>query len=213
MKPPHATVPTRFRVRRSLSRLDTTLRLLTLPRGNRRSLDHFFSAAPKRRSGTTTWESSFLPRNDMPRRPLSFMPPPEGILRSRRLIAGHDRQNISPHSKGHHHMLAAETKSSLDHPRAPDTLEESGLSLDLLLQVSLKTLHLAGELTGSALAQRLGVRFQVVEPALNMLKIERHCEIVGGSMLGSTAYRYRITDAGRVRAAMFLHQNHYVGKA
>jgi predicted ATPase with chaperone activity len=32
-------------------------------------------------------------------------------------------------------------------------------------------------------------------------------------MLGSPAYRYRITDAGRVRAAMFLEQNHYVGKA
>jgi predicted ATPase with chaperone activity len=110
-------------------------------------------------------------------------------------------------------MLAAETKSSLDRPGAPGTLDESGLSVDLLLQLSLKTLHLAGELTGSALAQRLGVRFQVVEPALDMLKIERHCEIVGGSMLGSPAYRYRITDAGRVRAAMFLEQNHYVGKA
>ena len=110
-------------------------------------------------------------------------------------------------------MLAVETATSVDHPRAPGTLEESGLSLDLILQLSLKTLHLAGELTGSALAQRLGLRFQVVEPALDMLKIERHCEIVGGSMLGSPAYRYRITDAGRVRAAMFLDQNHYVGKA
>ena len=110
-------------------------------------------------------------------------------------------------------MLTAETTSSADYPRAPATLEESGLTLDLLLQLSLKTLHLAGELTGSALAQRLGVRFQVVEPALDMLKVERHCEIVGGSMLGSPAYRYRITDAGRIRAAMFLEQNHYVGRA
>jgi len=110
-------------------------------------------------------------------------------------------------------MLAVETASSTDHPRAPGTLEESGLTLDLILQLSLKILHLAGELTGSALAQRLGLRFQVVEPALDMLKVERHCEVVGGSMLGSPAYRYRITDAGRVRAAMFLDQNHYVGKA
>jgi predicted ATPase with chaperone activity len=110
-------------------------------------------------------------------------------------------------------MPAAETALVQDHPTTPATLEESGLSLDLILQLSLKTLHLAGELTGSALAQRLGLRFQVIEPALNMLKIERHCEIVGGSILGSAAYRYRITDAGRVRAAMFLEQNHYVGKA
>jgi len=110
-------------------------------------------------------------------------------------------------------MPAIDTATSCEHPRAPATLEESGLSLDLLLQLSLKTLHLAGELTGGALAQRLGLRFQVIEPVLDMLKIERHCEIVGGSMLGSAAYRYRITDAGRVRAAMFLDQNHYVGKA
>jgi predicted ATPase with chaperone activity len=87
------------------------------------------------------------------------------------------------------------------------------LNVDLVLQLALKTLHLAGELGGSEIARRLGVRFQVVEPALDMLKIERHCEIVGGSMIGSSAYRYRITDSGRVRAAMFLEQNHYVGKA
>ena len=109
-------------------------------------------------------------------------------------------------------MLTTEASPQI-HPSAPATLEESGLNLDLILQLALKTLHLAGELTGSALAQRLGLRFQVVEPALDMLKIERHCEVVGGSMLGSPAYRYRITDAGRVRAAMFLEQNHYVGKA
>ena len=110
-------------------------------------------------------------------------------------------------------MALIDTATPCGHPRAPATLEESGLSLDLILQLSLKSLHLAGELTGSAVAQRLGLRFQVVEPALDMLKVERHCEIVGGSMLGSAAYRYRITDAGRVRAAMFLEQNHYVGTA
>jgi predicted ATPase with chaperone activity len=110
-------------------------------------------------------------------------------------------------------MPATETPPILEHPRPPASLEESGLNVDLILQLALKTLHLAGELGGSELAQRLGLRFQVVEPALDMLKIDRHCEIVGGSMLGSSAYRYRITDAGRVRAAMFLEQNHYVGKA
>ena len=33
-------------------------------------------------------------------------------------------------------------------PIAPTTLEESGLSLDMTIQLSLKTLHFAGELTG-----------------------------------------------------------------
>ena len=32
-------------------------------------------------------------------------------------------------------------------------------------------------------------------------------------MIGGPSYRYRITDAGRVRAQLFLESNHYVGAA
>ena len=32
-------------------------------------------------------------------------------------------------------------------------------------------------------------------------------------MVGRASYRYRITDAGRTRAALFLETNHYVGVA
>jgi hypothetical protein len=98
-------------------------------------------------------------------------------------------------------------------PSAPQSLEESGLSIDQLLQLSLKSLLFAGELTGSELAARLGLNFSVIAPALEMIKTHRHCEIAGGVMLGAASYRYRITDAGRARAALFLEQNHYVGHA
>jgi predicted ATPase with chaperone activity len=98
-------------------------------------------------------------------------------------------------------------------PCAPQSLEESGLSLDQVLQLALKTLLFAGELSGSELASRLGLPFAVVAPALEMLKAHHHCEIAGGVMLGAASYRYRITDAGRARAALFLEQNHYVGRA
>ena len=103
------------------------------------------------------------------------------------------------------------TEIALGVPPAPRTIEETGLSADLILQMVTKTLHFAGELVGTALADRLGVPFQVVEPALELLKRERHCEIVGGAMVGSSSYKYRLTDAGRVRAALFLEDNHYVG--
>jgi predicted ATPase with chaperone activity len=98
-------------------------------------------------------------------------------------------------------------------PNAPATLEEAGLSLDLVLQLSLKTLHFAGDLTGAQLGQRLGLNFSVIEPAVDALKSQRHVEIIGGGMLGRAAYRYRITDAGRARAALFLETNRYVGVA
>lgn len=98
-------------------------------------------------------------------------------------------------------------------PSAPLTHQEAGLSLDLLIQLSLKTLHFAGELTGGELSRRLGVNFSVIEPALEALKSQRQIEIGGGSMVGRASYRYRITDAGRQRAVLFLESNHYVGIA
>ncbi len=101
----------------------------------------------------------------------------------------------------------------LPDPAAPQTLEQSGLSKDLLLQLVLKTLHFAGELSGTALAERLGVTFAVIEPALDLIKSQYQCEIVGGALLGGASFRYRITDAGRTRAVQFLEQNGYVGVA
>jgi predicted ATPase with chaperone activity len=108
--------------------------------------------------------------------------------------------------------IPASTHTS-DMPLAPRTLEESGLSLDLLIQLSLKTLHFAGDLSGGELGNRLGLQFSVIEPALDLLKTQRQVEIAGGSMVGRASYRYRITDAGRTRAALFLENNHYVGTA
>src|SRR5918994_5644010 len=98
-------------------------------------------------------------------------------------------------------------------PAAPETLEDSGLNLGLLVQLSLKTLLFAGDLTGAELASRMGLSFPVIAPALDVLKAERQCEIAGGTIVGGASYRYRITDAGRTRATLYLEQNHYVGQA
>jgi predicted ATPase with chaperone activity len=108
--------------------------------------------------------------------------------------------------------VTAEARESGLTPWAPKTVEEAGLSQDLVMQLVAKTLHLAGELKGVDLAARLGVPFSVLEPSLDLLKRDRLCEIVGGAILGAPSYRYRITDAGRQRAALFLDHNQYVGK-
>ena len=111
-------------------------------------------------------------------------------------------------------MLATTTVPRiLPHPPAPTTLEEAGLSLDLIIQLVIKTLHFSGELSGTDLSTRLGLRFSVIEPALQMLKVQHHVEVSGGALVGGPSYRYRITDAGRVRAQLFLESNQYVGAA
>jgi predicted ATPase with chaperone activity len=106
----------------------------------------------------------------------------------------------------------ADATASL-HPAAPATLEATGLSPDLITQLLLKTLHFAGELSGLDIGKRLALPFQVIESCLDGLKRQRHCEVVGGSAVGGASYRYRITDAGRTRAALLLEQNQYVGTA
>ena len=106
-------------------------------------------------------------------------------------------------------MIATAT---LDAPRAPKTLEDAGLSRDLVTQLVLKILHLSGELTGTELARRLGLPFFSIEPILTVIKQQHQCEISGGA-LGSPTYRYRITDVGRARAMLFMEHNHYVGYA
>ena len=112
-------------------------------------------------------------------------------------------------------MLAAtsDVPSILPFPKAPATLQEAGLSIDLVIQLLLKTLHFVGELSGSELAHRLGLRFSVIDPALQMIKSQHQVEIAGGALIGGPSYRYRITDAGRTRAQLFLESNHYVGAA
>jgi len=107
-------------------------------------------------------------------------------------------------------MNATDAPIATDHPAPPSSLDEAGLSVDLVLQLVLKTLLFAGELSGTEMATRLGVAFSVLQPALDQLKQQRHCEIVGGAVFGGPTYKYRITDAGRSRAAVFLEQNHYV---
>jgi predicted ATPase with chaperone activity len=82
-----------------------------------------------------------------------------------------------------------------------------------VVQLTLKTLHFAGELTGSELTNRLGLPFAVIEPAIDDLIRQHQCQIVGGAMISRASYRYRITDSGRSRAMLFLEDNHYVGVA
>jgi predicted ATPase with chaperone activity len=96
-------------------------------------------------------------------------------------------------------------------PVAPKRVEDAGISSDQILQLVTKTLHFGGDLRGIDLAARLGVPFPIIAPSLELLKNERHCEIVGGSLVGAPAFTYRLTDAGRVRASLFVENNHYVG--
>ena len=99
------------------------------------------------------------------------------------------------------------------HPAAPASLEQAGLSHDLATQLVLKMLHFGADLFGVEIAGRLGLEFSVIEPVLEFLKGTHQVEVFGSGLIGGASYQYRITDAGRRRALLFLEQSHYVGVA
>lgn len=98
-------------------------------------------------------------------------------------------------------------------PPAPVTVEETGLSFDLLEQLILKTLHFAGETSAATLGARLGLLHSVLEPVLQHMKREYLCDVWGGGAMGGPSFVYRLTDAGRSRAMLALEQSRYVGAA
>ena len=109
--------------------------------------------------------------------------------------------------------IVARDSRLVPHPPAPLAFEDTRLPFDFLIQLISKTLHFSGEMSGALLGRTLGVPYSAIEPLLTHLKLNQLVEISGGGLTGGPAFVYRLTDSGRMRALMFLEQNHYVGVA
>ena len=101
----------------------------------------------------------------------------------------------------------------IPHPRSPQTLQDSGLAFDLVVQLIVKSLHFSGDMSGAHLARTLGLQYSVIEPVLHHLKQLYLVEITQGGLTAGPAFTYRLTDAGRMRGLLFLEQSQYVGVA
>ncbi len=97
-------------------------------------------------------------------------------------------------------------------PAPPNTIEETGLHPDTLNQLLLKTL-VAGEASGTGLADKLRVPYAVLDSLIQHARIEKLVEVRGTAGTGSAGYRYALTDLGRDRAGQFLDICRYVGPA
>ena len=108
--------------------------------------------------------------------------------------------------------LAQVAADELAAPPLPRTVAESGLSVDQIEQLMMKTLH-TGELTGVTLSDRVGLPYALLEPLIERLRAERLVEVKGATGSGTAGYRYALTDLGRDRAMQYLEINRYVGPA
>jgi hypothetical protein len=95
---------------------------------------------------------------------------------------------------------------------APITLEQTGLAPDQVEMLMVKTLH-GGEMTGLAIAERMRLPFQVIEPLLDRARAERLIEVRGMAGSGTASYRFALTDLGRDRAQQYLAASQYCGPA
>jgi hypothetical protein len=96
--------------------------------------------------------------------------------------------------------------------KVPTTIEETGLAVDLIEQLLVKTLY-GGEMTGLTLADKLRLPFTILEPLVERLRAERLVEVRGASGTSGASYRYALTDLGRDRGRQYLDANQYVGAA
>jgi len=106
----------------------------------------------------------------------------------------------------------AEKPTAPTPPPPPNTIEETGLHPDTLNQLLLKTL-VAGESSGTGLADKLRVPYAVLDSLIQHARVEKLVEVRGAAGTGSAGYRYALTDLGRDRAGQFLDLCRYVGPA
>src|SRR5438094_8802401 len=97
-------------------------------------------------------------------------------------------------------------------PRAPATMEETGLSVDQIRQLFVKSLY-TGEATGTTLSERLRLPYLILESLVEHIRAEKLIEVKGAAGSGTAGYRYALTDLGRDRAKQYLDANQYVGPA
>jgi MoxR-like ATPase len=107
------------------------------------------------------------------------------------------------------------TQSASFVPPPITKLEDTGLSLLWLQDLSLKIFYYQGYLTGFKAAEEISLPFVgIVDQILETLKHEKLIEVKSSQMgLGEGSYQYAITGAGIVRARESLERSQYAGPA
>ncbi len=108
--------------------------------------------------------------------------------------------------------MSDEISNQAPAPAAPTTIEQTGLPVDQLHQLLIKTLY-GAEALGLAIADRMRLPFSMLEPLVEHARAEHFVEVKGTTGSGAASYRYNLTDLGRERARQFLDQSQYVGPA
>src|SRR4051794_5344422 len=98
-------------------------------------------------------------------------------------------------------------------PPVPESIRDTGLSEEFVVDLLLKTLYVQGARTGSQLVSAVRLPFAFVDDRLLSLQQRRLVEVLGTSGPNRGAYVFNLTTAGRDRAREALASSQYVGPA
>ncbi|HVW01362.1 MAG TPA: AAA family ATPase [Planctomycetaceae bacterium] len=96
-------------------------------------------------------------------------------------------------------------------PRAPETLEQTGLTAEEIERLILKFLLSKGSSTGRQIAAQVCLPFQIIDPLLKTLKQEQLLVFKGSAAMND--YDFVLTENGRERARRYTAECTYFGAA
>src|SRR5689334_7835982 len=98
-------------------------------------------------------------------------------------------------------------------PIAPNTIDETGISVSTVEQLVLKALYFRGDLIGRELAGSLGFKFSVIDDLLENLKRHTLVQVRRSLGMGNMSAYFALTEAGRTHARQHLESSQYAGPA
>ena len=98
-------------------------------------------------------------------------------------------------------------------PPVPNSVGETGLSHEAIIDLLLKLLYVQGSRTGQQIVEAVRLPFPVLDDQLLTLQQRRMVEVRGTTGLSRGGYVFDLTGAGRDRAREAMETNQYVGPA
>lgn len=99
-------------------------------------------------------------------------------------------------------------------PPRPMSVEETGLGLPYIADLTLRALYVVGELTGQGISDYICLPYEgVLDKAIGYLRKEQLAEVKGAGGLGERSYRYQCTIKGGERARELGERSQYLGPA
>ncbi len=99
-------------------------------------------------------------------------------------------------------------------PPEPRSIEETGLNLAFLADLTLKVMYTRGFMMGHEIAEAVTLPFaNIVDRVLDYLRREHLTEVKGSSGLGESSYQYVLSEEGRSRTRELMDQCQYSGPA